>query len=245
MESDGLDRFLQAFVRAEAGNAPPRPGLRPFLTISRQAGAGGHTLACAVLATLERESDAAWRGWKVFDQGVCSRIAEDPGLRAMLEAALQAQGLALAGDYAAPSLPGATPYEIVARKLFRTVRSLACAGKAVILGRAGCVVARELPAGVHVRLVGPPAWRAHRVARELGLDVEDAARWMRQQDDARRRLFRGRFRREIDDPFLYDAILDSERSSFDELASAVVALLKARAARLSEEERVGLLSAGG
>lgn len=245
MEGIDLTRYLESFARSELPVGEPKPGRRPFVTISRQAGAGGRTLAYALAAALERETEPLWRDWKIFDQELCRKVAEDETLRVSLESLLSEDYLTPMGDFMAQLVAGASPQEAVVRRVFKTIRTLACAGKAILVGRAGCLVTKGLPAGVHVRLVAPLEWRVRRVERQLGLVREEARREARRQDESRALLFRARFHRDIDDPLLYDAVFDAERACFDEIAAAVVALVKARAAKISAEAPPGLVGAGG
>ena len=74
-----LKRYLKARGRMngdlEAGN--------PFVTISRQAGAGGHTLARDVVRAVEKDLPGELgEGWEVFDHRLCLLIAQDPDLSA-------------------------------------------------------------------------------------------------------------------------------------------------------------------
>lgn len=243
MEGIDLTRYLESFARSELLMGEPKPGRRPFVTISRQAGAGGRTLAYALAAALERESEPLWRDWKIFDQELCRRVAEDERLRVSLESLLSEEYLTPIGDFMAQLLAGSSPQEAVVRRLFRTIRTLACAGKAIIVGRAGCLVTKGLPAGVHVRLVAPLDWRVRRIERQMGLTREEARRLAARQDESRALLFKARFHRDIEDPLLYDAVFDTERARFDEVAAGVVGLLKTRAARSAAEAAAGLIGA--
>lgn len=244
MEGADLARYLESFARSESLLGEPEPGRRPFVTISRQAGAGGRTLAYALAAALERESEPLWRGWQIFDQELCLRLAEDEELNVSLESLLREEYRSPMGDALAQLLAGASPQETVLRRLFKLMRALACSGKAILIGRAGCLVTKGLPSGVHVRLVASAEWRVRRLGRHLGVPLGEARRLAGEEDESRASLFRARFRRDIEDPLLYDAVFDAERVPFDEEAAAVVALLKARAARLRAEEPAGLAAAG-
>src|SRR4051812_763915 len=47
----------------------------PFITISRQAGAGGHALAHAILREMiARRGDPLWDDWSIFDASFCGEV---------------------------------------------------------------------------------------------------------------------------------------------------------------------------
>jgi hypothetical protein len=69
-----LDR-LELYLRAQLASmrtpaeVAVQPAIRPFVTISRQAGAGGHSLAGAMLERFSAQADKELFGdWQVFDQ---------------------------------------------------------------------------------------------------------------------------------------------------------------------------------
>ena len=60
----GLKSYLESAAFQERAREAARLPM-PFITISRQAGAGAQTLAQAILAEMGRGSDPLLRGWKV------------------------------------------------------------------------------------------------------------------------------------------------------------------------------------
>ncbi|MBI4347616.1 MAG: cytidylate kinase-like family protein [Elusimicrobia bacterium] len=231
MEGERLLRYLRSAAEGERERRREEEGRGAFVTISRQSGAGGRTAARAIVAALEREQEAVWRGWRVYDRELCERLLEDSRLRVSLEALRNEEYLTPLGDLAAQLVAGDTPQEVVVWRLFKLVRSVAGAGKAVILGRAGCLACHGMPAGVHIRLVAPLETRAVRLAPGAGGDHAESERRARVQDEGRRRLFASRFRKDIDDPYLYDAVINTGSCSPEEVAAQVVSLLKSRRTR--------------
>ena len=80
---DALRGHLRAAVRErqQAAEKKPPVGELPFITISRQAGAGGRSLARALLAEFEKHPDEPrLQGWHSFDEELCQLIVSDPEL---------------------------------------------------------------------------------------------------------------------------------------------------------------------
>ena len=82
---EDIDRYLQAYFAAEhtadSGPGGEGPGFRPFVTISRQAGVGGHELADDMLEVFHAHSNRAlFGGWQIFDRSICEIVAGDPPL---------------------------------------------------------------------------------------------------------------------------------------------------------------------
>jgi len=65
-----------------------KKGLYPFVTISREYGAGGHGLAQVLLNKFEQENSHLFQGWKVLDRELCEELISDPDLNLPVRALL-------------------------------------------------------------------------------------------------------------------------------------------------------------
>lgn len=225
---ESLERYLRSQAR-EGGSRQEgfSRAVRPFVTISRQTGAGGHTLAEAILAEMRKaERWPLFQGWRMFDQEICREVARNPRLKVSLEWLLAKEYRSETEDLMAYALAGSAPQSAVMRETFSVVRGLAAAGKAVIVGRAGSCLTRGMPLGVHLRLVAPQDVRVRRMMDRLELTEPAAARLVKEQDEARARLVRDYFGREIDDPLLYDCVWNTETVPMSAIAAGVVRLLE-------------------
>ena len=130
----GSASFQEAALEARA--AP-----QPFITISRQAGAQGLSLARAIVAEMAKErkltGDPTFKGWHVYDRKLCELVAADPKLSVYFESLVKETFHSDFEDYIAHLLSGTSPQAAVIHKMFHAVRSVARVGKAVIVGRAG------------------------------------------------------------------------------------------------------------
>jgi cytidylate kinase len=219
--------FRNASIAAAERPRPPAP----FVTISREAGAGGHELAQALVARLSRETDELSSGWHVFDKELCELVVQDPGLRVSLAELLEEEFHTGLDDMMRSLFAGVSPQIKINHHLFRVVRSVCAVGKAIVIGRAGALLTRDLPQGVHVRVVSRRAARVERVKRAGGLDAAAARKFVGQMDERRARLINAVFNRDIGDPLLYDCVWNADAASFDEMAESLVPLIRARASR--------------
>ena len=203
-----IQRFLSTV--AYRGVHPRAPGegkaYCPFVTISRQTGAGGHTLANTLLEAMRQErGDPLFEGWQVFDRELCEKLLEDPKLNVSLRSLMTEAYRSQIEDAVFSLLGHLTPQEVVVKKLFDAIRTLATLGRVIIVGRAGACVTRGLPDGVHVRLVASEPIRIRRMMELFHLSEVVAREMVDKQDRDRTRLVRDYFYRDIHDPLLYDA----------------------------------------
>jgi cytidylate kinase len=226
-----VERFIHGHAYGPRGAGEGVPQIRPFVTISRQAGAGGHSLARALIERFQQEKDKELFGdWEVFDQKLVAMVADDPDLRVSVEALLSEDYRRASDDFFRQLFTATTHQDIIMDRVFRLVRVLAEVGKAVIVGRAGSEVTRGLGPSVSVRLIASQEVRLQRMMELHGVDERKAADITSKSDTGRARLLKRHFRVDIDDPLLYDAVWNTGNVSFEAIAESTVALLKERAA---------------
>ncbi|MDJ0497542.1 MAG: cytidylate kinase-like family protein [Acidimicrobiia bacterium] len=225
---------IERFIHGHAYGPKGREGMariRPFVTISRQAGAGGHSLASVLIERFHQEQDKELFGdWDMFDQKLVAMVAGDPDLRVSVEALLSEEYRRASDDFFRQLFTSTTHQDIVMDRVFRLVRVLAEVGKAVIVGRAGSEVTRGLGPSVSVRLIAPEDVRMKEMMELHGVDERKATELMDKSDNGRARLLKRHFRVNIDDPNLYDAVWNTATVSFEAIAESIVVLLKERAA---------------
>jgi cytidylate kinase len=228
-----VERFIHGHAYGPKGR-DGMPRVRPFVTISRQAGAGGHSLASVLIERFHQEPDKEVFGdWDMFDQKLVAMVADDPDLRVSVEALLTEEYRRATDDFFRQLFTATTHQDIVMDRVFRLVRVLAEVGKAVIVGRAGSEVTRGLGPSVSVRLIASKEVRLKRMMELHGVDERKATELIDRSDSGRARLLKRHFRVDIDDPLLYDAVWNTGVVSFDAIAESMVALLRERAARHS------------
>jgi cytidylate kinase len=205
--------------------------VRGTITISRSYGAGGLRVAEAVSKDL---------GWRMVDREVVEQAARRLGLEPELAESLDERvpdlieeaGLALS----AAELPmgfGPPPPEdhALAEAVRAVIAGLADRGGYVIVGRGGQVALRARTDAVHVQLVGDLEERAGRIAEWQGLSEPEARELCRRVDEDRKAYVRRFHGVDIDDPLLYDVVLNTSRLGIRGAADAVLAVARARLGR--------------
>lgn len=215
-----LDREVaERFWRDEQA----RPMAWDVITISREVGSGGTTVARLVAQEL---------GFRLWDREILEAMAER--LKAELRHVER-------WDEQVPSaiesvMRGAlqrTPVTATYKRILKEILTeIAGRGRAVIVGRGGACL---LPESLRVRVVAPLEVRVARVA-ELEKLTEHQARRLVMDTDARRRRFgRIHFKQDLDSPLLYDLVINTERMSLEFAATLVINAVKERKAALERE----------
>ena len=220
--------------RSREGRTPA--GGWPFVTLSRQAGAGAHLLSYVLLTDLLKFKDSdLFRGWHVFDKELCDIVAQDPELRSSVEDLLTERYRSEVSDFLESLFTGQSRQYRLYKATFKVVRMLASLGKVIIVGRGACCVTRDIDPGIHVRLVAPESQRVIWFMKRFQLSREEARQTMRRQDADRRRLVKAFFSKDVEDPLLYDAVWNTSRVGPHQIASSICELIRDRAKRPGSE----------
>ena len=199
-------------------------GINPFVTISRQVGAGGRSLAKALLVELDRQPCEVYHGWKVFDRDLCEQLVEEPSLRNSLNRLWSEEYHSEVESLILTLLGSATAQPAAARGLFKAIRTVATIGKVIIVGRGGACITASLPQGVHLRLAASEPNRVKRM-NLASLTENEALKTVRRQEKDRARLLKTYFQKDISNPLLYDAVWNTDHLAMGVIATAVIHLI--------------------
>lgn len=187
---------------------------RAVLTISREYGAGGHSVA-------ERVSQELGSDWKIWDRELVDAIAESAHVRKEMVEMLDEQSHSLIEQilrYSVNCYP-LSP-DRFHRELVEVLVSLAHQGNKIIIGRGANYV---LSPAFKVRLIGSVDFRMKEIERREGLSRPEALSKLRRIDKQRADYVRNLFGRDIADPAGYDMILRMDHMQIDTASSAIAA----------------------
>lgn len=205
----------------------------PFITISRQTGAGGNKLAEAILSEMEKcSSSDLYAGWKVFDRDLCTLIAEEKDLDVVLEELLSEEYHSQFSEFINDFMRARTSQYEVLKRMFQITRTLTSVGKVVIVGHGSSFVTRDLPGGIHLRLVASEHDRVRAIMKTKALDKDAAKREIMRIDKERMHFVRDYFMHDIDDPLMYDVVWNTSAEPIEYLASTIVSMIKQKADQL-------------
>jgi len=171
-----------------SADRPAEP--KPFVTISRQGGAGGRAIAQRLVARLNA-LDPGEEPWAVWDKQLVEKIAEDHKIaRELVESLGESSRTWLEEFLAALSIDSDETEARIYQMVASTIRALAHKGRVVIVGRGGVYITRSMPGGVHLRLVAPVEYRARHMADQLKVSYDEALSHVRKLDKQRAAFYR-------------------------------------------------------
>lgn len=226
-----LQEYIRSISQIPRSMFQQKQNLYPFITISRQSGAGGRSLAEALTTRFGFFSEnPVFQGWQILDHEICRRILEDPRLRVSADALLKESFLTGMGDYFSQVIAGTSPQIVIFHRVAEIIQSCARVGKVIVVGRAGALITRTLPLGIHVRLVASRPERVQRIMQREGVTYSEAERALTENDFARASLVKTYFsHKDISDPLLYDMIWNTSTVAIPEIASVLMQMVKDKA----------------
>jgi hypothetical protein len=183
---------------------------RPFVTISRECGAYGTTVAdmlAEYLRTHERRREATWA---IFDKELIERVMQEHNFPTKFASYFVESPVPLIEDILAELFGLHPPQETLVRSMSETILHLATLGYVIYVGRGANIITRKLPNGVHVRLIGSFENRVVHTKEYLSLREKEAREYVTREDQDRRAYIRRYFHRDITDVSLYDLIINMD-----------------------------------
>ncbi len=180
----------------------PHQRIANYVSISREAGAGGGEIAEQVGHKL---------GWIVLDQNFIDLVAERFHLsRPMLELVDETPAN-WAYDMIGPWIdPRIIPHEKYVFCLGRIVIAALRRANAVLVGR-GAHFLLPRDHGLAVRIIASEKYRLAHVMKGHGFDEGHARRFIAELERGRRDFVMRYFRRDINDPHLFDLVIQADR----------------------------------
>ncbi|MCK4871858.1 MAG: cytidylate kinase-like family protein [Phycisphaerales bacterium] len=196
----------------------------PVITISREAAVYAPAVSSLLVELLNKRHHLD-PPWIEYDRQLVERVAEDHDLSHQLIEAVQERDRSWIEHFAA-GLTGSAPHMQVAMKIAQTIRGLAQVGRAVIVGRGGQVILRDMPGVYHIRLIAPEQWRIEGWAKRSGLPLAEARQWVRTTDSDRVRFVKNHFNCDPADLSLYHLIVNMSQTTVEQAAKTISRLVQ-------------------
>jgi cytidylate kinase len=225
-----VEKFIKTQIatfqsKARLENPERRPGrgkvgdlfYGPYLTVSREKGAGGSAVARLVGKRL---------GWPVFDHEIVDEIAQKAHVRRQLIESLDEHDRERIEDVISQMV---TPEDIGTSGylgyLKQVVLTLGHQGDVILVGRGARFILPE-QFGLGVRLVAPMEMRIRRIADKAKLSLKAARIEIEKADRERVNLGRRKFGRDVASPLSHDLIVNTGAMSAESAAEIVIRALQ-------------------
>ena len=215
------------------------------ITISRQLGAGGDEIACAVAAELDLRIvgkgliQEAFEGCALEEIGFDSEEARPSIVRRAIDYVRGKPVISVTPEVLNLSEPGILSTRFFSNDEYHRsvleslLYDLTQIDDVLIIGQAAQVILRNAPNVLHVRIVAPFDARVQAVGKQFDVSEEAATQRIRSSDAARAEYLRHHYQADIDDVGLYDLVINTGHLSVHAAAELIDSA--ARAIGLAEE----------
>jgi cytidylate kinase len=219
LEWDRIENRIEHALVNEQPLVQPAQHLGPYIAVSRSAGAGAAIFAKRLGETLQ---------WPVLGSEIVDLVAETFQLDgAMIHLLDDAKA-----NWVRDVLGDLMPHQVInldtyVHHLSRVMRLIALHGNVILLGR-GAQFLLPGDRGIAVRLVASIEERVGRISATENIDHAAARRRIDDIDHRRAHFAQHYFGRDVDDPTLYDLVLNRSKMTDDELVDTVLTLSRRR-----------------
>lgn len=207
-----------AIESAANDEAPSLSHAKPVVTLSRQRGCRGREMAKFLAHELH---------YGLFDQRIVDEIAEDVGVKRDLVESLDEKDRSVLELWVENILHQKIfDYDEYIHELAKIFKTAAIQGGMVIVGRGANLMLKESSA-FHVRLVASKEIRIRNIMESEGMNTTQAMKEIDRVDHGREHFIRRYFRKDIDDPMLYDLVINMGKFSIEAGAKVIISAMRA------------------
>jgi len=224
-----LLRYMSNRLQEEGGNSD-HPG--PVITISRLYGCPARKIAKKLIEELtEKMLVKGYKKirWNMITKEIMSESAKELDVDpSKIQYIFDYEQKSIIDDILAAHL---SKYYKSDRKIRSTVakviRNIAYEGYAVIVGRGGVAITRDIAQSLHINLEAPMEWRVLRASEKHNLSLEEAEKYAKDVDK-KRKQFREYFEGKNTDYTQFDLTFNCMTLSVEEIVRIILKAIEVR-----------------
>jgi len=222
-----MDKSTAYFVsqcRDRVGRRPPGVStrVRPAITLSHQTGAGAPEIAEQLAGVLQKTGLVGDEPWSVFNHQIIELALEELSWPKQVAGKMTEEKRLFVEELIYDVLDLQPPSWVLLPQLVETIRQLAAAGQAILVGHGATVVTAKLTNVFHVRLTGSPGRRIERVQKVKKMGVKAAAEFVKAEDRKREKFLKAHFHADLENELLYDLAINTDRLADEDAVDLIV-----------------------
>lgn len=214
-----IEKHYQESDEARIHKRKLNPG--PTITISRETGVGAVAICEKMIEYFHKYSLPEYDDWTYFDRELIEKVMEDHHLPAHFKKLLSEEAPPKIDAWFGEIL-GITPSKIsLLHKKRQTILKLAEFGNVIIVGQGANIITSNLSTAFHVRLVAPLSFRIENAMELYKVDRKQATDFIIKEDESRKNFIHKYFHKNIEDPHLYHAVINTCYHRLEDIAEMV------------------------
>ena len=225
---------------AERGNFKDISG--PCITLSREAGAGAEVVSRYIIDTFSKFNSDNKYPWAVFDQNLIEKVLQDHNLPLRLSKIMEERKYSVVRSIMNEIIGGHPGTWTLFHKTTETILQLAHMGYCVIVERGGNIVTAKMDNCFRVRLVAKDEDKIAHVMKVYYFKRKEAIDYIKKEDENRKEYISAYFHKDVEDPLLYDFLINTSAMSHEEAAQLICNLVMNKYPELFQRETINRLS---
>ena len=198
----------------------------PFITISREYGCGGYAVAKEIINLINKNINKSEMQWGAYDRYILDKVMEDMGLSKALAETLTNNAQKSITSFFQTTFSKFPPQVAIFKNMVKTIKILAENGNAIIVGRAGIAITRDIPNGYHVRIVADMDWKIKSVMKNFGVSATEATKIITEKTKERDGFIKEYVKFDPTISNHYDLIVNNSKNTTEEVAKIIVESMK-------------------
>jgi len=205
----------------EARNQKRRLNPGPIITISRETGTGASFICEKLTEYFNKRAIKGYDDWTYFDRELMEKIMDDHHLPEHFKKYLSEEKTQSFDSWFSEIL-GVSPSKLLLlHKTKQTILNLANFGNVIVVGRGANIITASLPKAFHIRLVASLEFRIENAMKLYNIEKKKAIDFIREEDEARKHYIWKYFHRNVEDPLLYHAVINTNYLKVEEIAEMI------------------------
>ena len=221
--------FITSQLQAGVEHAPD---FKLAITISRQSGSGGHAVAEKLVQYMAASAPTGHLPWMIFDRNLVEQVLEDHQLPQHLVRLMPEDRVSDVTDMLHNMFGLHPPFWTLVHQTSETILRLANQGNVILIGRGANLVTHGLRHAFHVRLIGSLEKRAAHIQEIRNVDKKAALEIIQREDRGRERYLKKYFNQDVENPLIYDLLINTDLVTYDESARMIAEAALRRAETL-------------
>ncbi len=223
-----LSKYLTDRYHETLSNQP-FPG--PVVTISRELGCPAKKIATSLTDKLNKHNIKSGKTipWKWISKEIMEESAKELGVDlAEIQYVFDYKTHGVLEDLLLSYTKRFyKPDRKIRNTIAKVIRNFADEGNAVIVGRGGVAITRDIPKSLHIQLEAPLEWRALRTSEKHNLSIEEAQKYCL-EIDKKRAQFRDYFQGKGTDYSRVDISFNCMNLDPEEIVNIIIEAMKIR-----------------
>jgi len=217
----GFEKCVSFIASQFLAGTEQAPSNKLAITISRQSGSGGHAVAEHLVHYMNTNAPRGELPWMAFDRNLVEQVLEDHGLPHYLSRLMPEDRISDLTDMLHQMFGIHPPFYTLVHQTSETILRLANQGNVILIGRGANLVTNKLRHVFHVRLVGSLKKRVAHMQEIRGVDSKAALEIVEREDRGRQRYVKKYFSEDVDNPLIYDLVINTDLVSYEQTARMI------------------------